>query len=285
MDNIKTPAAQANHGLTVLANRYQDVTGPPIEAETAAAPLPTSASDTLTNLYLPEELKELLEKPLTMLQLQLEATETFHKLEKKIIRHYSIRSPVGKIVLIYLQPEVVQDPSPSYWGQIFYFGTLFAAEYKSIFIFSVSENVELVYKEALKDLQEGFEKADLLLKDAIEVLQNPDIKVVVNELKDRFGLPEQTDTASVEKERTYDTVKLSELISEYFVLKELKDLCFSLQEYVEFDNLEGEGKDAKVQDLVGHAFRHGYLPQLVEYCGKVRDHVAWQEVTVEDGND
>lgn len=280
---VQTTAAQLDQGLKILANRYLDVSGRPPETQKDSKLLAPAPIDLLTNLYLPKEVAQFLEQPLKMLNLELEPTETIHKIAKKIIRHYTIRTPVGKMVLIYLDPKVIQDPSPSYWGQFNYFGSLFAKEYKSVFVFSDAENAELAYKEVLQQWRDifNFEKVELLLKDMIRVLQTSERKVVVSEIRERFGLPAKTEVEiPAEKVRLINTKKLYELLCKYFTDNDdLIQLCFQLQEYdLNYENLEGDTIKTKFISLISHFEKRAILPVLVDYCKEARKEISWDEV-------
>ena len=288
MVSVVTPTAQADQGLINIANGLLNVAGRPPETSETAAPLPASPIDLLTDLYLPSELKQVLEEPLKTWEYQLEPTETYHQIAKSIIRHYALRTAAGKIVLIYLKPEIVQDPNPSYWGQFHYFGTLFANEYQSIFVFSNAENAELAYKEVLRQWQAmfNFEKVEFLLQDTIQVLQTSPLKVVVNEIRDIFGLPEeneveeQPEEETVAGERVINTRKLHDLLNKHFSNNDdLIQLCFDLQEHdLKYENLEGDVLKTKFISLIGHFENRGILPVLVDYCKKVRENISWDEV-------
>lgn len=295
MANTLAPAAQADQSLKNIANGLLNVAGRPPESAKTTSPLPASPIDLLTDLYLPGELKQVLEETLKTWEYELEPTETYHQIAKSIIRHYVLRTAAGKIVLIYLKPEIVQDPNPSYWGQFHYFGTLFANEYHSIFVFSNAENAELAYKEVLRQWKAmfKFEKVEFLLQDAIQVLQNSPLKVVVNEIRDIFGLPEEIEAEEqpeeekekVAEDRVINTRKLHELLNNHFSNNDdLIQLCFDLQEHeLKYENLEGDVLKTKFISLISHFENRGILPILVDYCKKVRENISWDDV--EDGSE
>lgn len=289
MRNVQTPTAQADQGLKFIANRILDVTGHPEELEKSQEPLPSTPVDLLTDLYLPTGILKILEEPLKTWGYTLEANETVHQIAKKTIRHFVLRTSVGKMVLIYLRPEVLQDQNPAYWGQFNYFGTLFAKEYKSIFVFSDADNAGLAYKEVLKQWKEifTFEKVELLLNDVIQVLQTSEIKVVVSEIKERFGLPLQNEEGEAPKVeiRLINTKKLHELLLNHFANDDdLIQLCFDLQEHdLKYENLEGEILKTKFISLISHFDNRAILPVLVDYCKEARKQVSWDEVESSSG--
>ena len=58
-----------------------------------------------------------------------------------------------------------------------------------------------------------------------------------------------------------------------FNLEELKTLCEDLT--VNYENLGGEGLNAKVREIVGYFRRNGRLIDLVDYCRRQRPTVEW----------
>lgn len=65
------------------------------------------------------------------------------------------------------------------------------------------------------------------------------------------------------------------LIVEHFNLEELALLCADLE--VPFENLGGNGLEAKSQALLAHMARRGRLAELVSHCVTLRPHVTWPE--------
>jgi tetratricopeptide (TPR) repeat protein len=66
------------------------------------------------------------------------------------------------------------------------------------------------------------------------------------------------------------------LIQKHFDLEELRTLCFDV--HVDYDSLRGEGKEAKVRELVATMHRNGRLPELVTALSQRRPHVPWHDV-------
>ena len=62
-------------------------------------------------------------------------------------------------------------------------------------------------------------------------------------------------------------------IQDAFNLDELKTLCEDLT--VNYENLAGEGLNAKVREIVGYFRRNGRLVDLVDYCRRYRPSVEW----------
>lgn len=58
---------------------------------------------------------------------------------------------------------------------------------------------------------------------------------------------------------------------------ELRDLCFDLG--VDYESLQGEGKAAKVRELIVYLERRGRIPELVEAGRELRPDVSWEAVT------
>ncbi len=68
--------------------------------------------------------------------------------------------------------------------------------------------------------------------------------------------------------------KLYAQIKEDFNLSELKDLCFHLG--VPYDELQGEGKNDKVRELINYLKRRKKLDLLVEKCVELRPNSYWK---------
>jgi len=70
--------------------------------------------------------------------------------------------------------------------------------------------------------------------------------------------------------------KLRQQIIEHFDGEEIKTLCFDMG--VDYDTLRGEGKEAKVRELVAFLERRGLVLELAKKCSELRPKVAWVEV-------
>ena len=62
-------------------------------------------------------------------------------------------------------------------------------------------------------------------------------------------------------------------IVEHFDDEELRTLCFDVN--VDYDNLRGQGKEAKARELIDFMQRQGRLPDLIQACCKTRPRVNW----------
>ena len=69
---------------------------------------------------------------------------------------------------------------------------------------------------------------------------------------------------------------IHDLLDRYFNLEEFRTLCFELG--VDEDSLRGEGKSAKMRELVRVLARNGRLPQLITLAQQKRSHVTWPTV-------
>ncbi|MFN8485667.1 MAG: SIR2 family protein [Anaerolineae bacterium] len=79
-----------------------------------------------------------------------------------------------------------------------------------------------------------------------------------------------------------DLVQIRVSMTDAFSLDEFKTFCFDLQDSgikVDYDDLEGEGKGAKVRALIEYCERRNLLPQLIDACKKARPGVSWEDVT------
>jgi len=61
-----------------------------------------------------------------------------------------------------------------------------------------------------------------------------------------------------------------------FDLEELRTLCFELN--VDYDSLRGEGKSARIRELLLALGRNGRLPQLITQAQTERPHLDWPSV-------
>jgi hypothetical protein len=70
---------------------------------------------------------------------------------------------------------------------------------------------------------------------------------------------------------------LRERLIQYFDEEELRTLCSDLG--VDYDSLQGKGKEAKARELVAYLGRHGRIHALIEMCIRLRPHVDCEETT------
>lgn len=63
-------------------------------------------------------------------------------------------------------------------------------------------------------------------------------------------------------------------------LEELRTLCFDLE--IDYDSLPGEGKEAKVRELMALMKRNKAVPRLVRYLNKLYPQVQWDVVYKEE---
>lgn len=66
---------------------------------------------------------------------------------------------------------------------------------------------------------------------------------------------------------------LHELLDQHFNLEEIRTLCFEL--HVDYDNLQGEGKSAKIRELILGLSRKDRLPDLAVLAHEKRSNVGW----------
>lgn len=69
---------------------------------------------------------------------------------------------------------------------------------------------------------------------------------------------------------------LHRLLDQYFSLEEIRTLCFDLG--VDYDSVRGEGKSARIRELILVLGRHGRLPELITLAQQQRRHVNWPPV-------
>ena len=68
-------------------------------------------------------------------------------------------------------------------------------------------------------------------------------------------------------------IEFRQLITDKFDVEEIRTICFDLG--INYDNLRGEGKEAKVRELVTLARRSDRTSELVEILAEHRDRVLW----------
>lgn len=74
---------------------------------------------------------------------------------------------------------------------------------------------------------------------------------------------------------TYLT-NLHNLLNQYFDLEEILTLCFEL--HVDYDSLRGEGKSAKIRELILLLGRQERLPELLALVRSKRPNVIWPDM-------
>lgn len=71
-------------------------------------------------------------------------------------------------------------------------------------------------------------------------------------------------------------IQLRQLIDRLFDEGELKTLCFDLG--VSYESLPGLAKADNVRELVAYMDRHNLLPNLIEYCKRMRPSIQWPDI-------
>jgi len=85
-------------------------------------------------------------------------------------------------------------------------------------------------------------------------------------------------TDGISNKRLPDQVNLTNLrqvLTTYFNDSELRDLCF-FELRIDYDGLRGEGKEAKIRELIAYCERHGRIPELLDTCKQLRPNVRDQ---------
>ncbi len=70
-----------------------------------------------------------------------------------------------------------------------------------------------------------------------------------------------------------ELIRLHQNLTYCFSEDELRTLCFKMQ--VDYDNLPGEGKEAKARELVMYLKRRERIPELIKQCSELRPTVPW----------
>jgi hypothetical protein len=73
--------------------------------------------------------------------------------------------------------------------------------------------------------------------------------------------------------RGIDPAQLLENIEQSYSLEELTLLAFRLN--IDFENLPGQGKEARIMEFIRYCQRRGRLLDLVKQCEKERPHLQW----------
>jgi len=75
-----------------------------------------------------------------------------------------------------------------------------------------------------------------------------------------------------------DKVKLLEWMEPAFNLGDLRTLCFYLG--IDYENITGENKHAKIRELIMHCARLGLLGKLLGRCQEMRERINWHDCIV-----
>lgn len=282
MVNMQNRTSLADQVFTGVGNR---IGGP--ETERVKTPLAKEPKKItlFTDYSLPDLIVQLLTEPLTTLNVQLASEKTEHKMAGKMISHHAImrEADKGHIALLYLDAEVIEDDENyDYGSRLSYFGGILANNhYKSIFVFSNGEKPAFQFKEMRRQWLEDseiFEKAEFFLDDDIKHFEKLDKEILISRLQDWFGLSVEADADDPEEKERFNTSRLRDLINEHFNEDELRNLVMDLP--VEYENLGGKNKVAKIRELVLNSKRHGYFSELVKLCKEKRpkELASWEEI-------
>ena len=75
-------------------------------------------------------------------------------------------------------------------------------------------------------------------------------------------------------------IHLHQLILDHYGLEELRTLCFQLG--VEYDDLPGEGRQAKARELVVYLERHNRILELIATGKQFCPDIAWDDTYLAD---
>ncbi len=276
MNNLSPQKSSFEQGLTQFGKSYLNKTGLPSDSKVAKAVAhePIQRMYTvLTDFRLPDEIVQILAQALETLGLQLEPTKTTDPTTGMELEHHEIMTATNKIVLGYLDENIIQDKDPIYFLQFKNFGALLSEHYKSIFVFSYSINSAFAYKEVRRQWIEDrkcFEKVEFLLDDVIQTFKETDITSLVGHLQKWFGLSQETsDEQSTQQEHSFGDTELRQKLAASFDMDGLRTLCFDLRKFdLDYENLKGDTLEAKVISLILHFERQGMLLELIKQCGK-----------------
>ena len=77
-----------------------------------------------------------------------------------------------------------------------------------------------------------------------------------------------------------DTIKLYAMINECFDNAEIRELCFRLD--LDYEDLSGDTKKVKIQELIAKCRRTSQLVALIECCEEKRPNFDWQAIINQD---
>lgn len=280
----------ARKGVTHLAQRTGDIFGQPketggekpmlepaplkeAEAE-KSTPEPAPPEVTLENLLLLPEITQLLEPPLEKLGYSLKEVETTHDAKSAKIKHHVIETNDGKIVLIYIAPEVLKSNK----SDIKLLGYAFIEDPKmTFFIFSDAEDMGTDYDSLITSWQRKvFKKMVIYLQKDIERIKGMEAGYLQEFLKDEFALPDDAGETESGETAAFEHQKLLSQIEKSFNHEELNKLCFELDPGLSFDDFRGRATlQAAIIALIQHFQRQEQLPRLVEQCKIARPDSDW----------
>jgi hypothetical protein len=70
--------------------------------------------------------------------------------------------------------------------------------------------------------------------------------------------------------------KLYRILVDRFNLEELRTLCFCVE--IAYDNLGGEGIEAKVRELISYLERRGRIAELLRIVKQMRPDISWENI-------
>ncbi len=74
--------------------------------------------------------------------------------------------------------------------------------------------------------------------------------------------------------------KLRQQTTSSLSIEELRSLCFDLE--IDYENLPGEGKEAKVREMIALMQRDNKIPSLIDHLSEIRPNIQWVEIYLDE---
>lgn len=103
---------------------------------------------------------------------------------------------------------------------------------------------------------------------------------VIQELESgKYVIPgRKGDTGQLQRERQQKARQTARLMQDTFNEAELRELCVDMG--MDYEDVAGNTKTGKINDLVGAFYRHNTLDVLIDQLSKRRPLAAWPETRV-----
>lgn len=131
---------------------------------------------------------------------------------------------------------------------------------------ALTEEYEAVNKEISMALDSRtIKRLERRLENLEEQINSLDVELQ----KLKQGAKTQSDTET----KSIGLQKFRNNLGAFFNTSDLKELCFNLE--INYEDLEGESRKAKILDLVEYGVRHNRLADLKAEISRLRPHATW----------
>ena len=146
-----------------------------------------------------------------------------------------------------------------------------------------------IIRAHIKDISRSISKLEF--EEVVPIPNYPDRTITYRELRnleerkvpmpyyyaaidDNIDVKELLDGIEIKQER--NLIELRDKMIANFNLQNIKDICFEFPSpKIDFENLSGDGKNGKIQDLIQKLNRLGRIPELISICKVKRPKVIW----------